>query len=52
MIIALELLDKSEKRMLEKYENILSVWMTDEMHEAYRQAIKIHLPDNNWRVVE
>jgi isopentenyl-diphosphate delta-isomerase len=52
MIIALELLDKSEKRMLEKYENILSAWMTDEMHEAYRQAIKIHLPDNNWRVVE
>jgi isopentenyl-diphosphate delta-isomerase len=52
MIIALELLDKSDKPMLEKYENILSVWMTDEIREAYRQAIKIHLPDNNWRIVE
>ncbi|MDH3617130.1 MAG: isopentenyl-diphosphate delta-isomerase [Nitrosopumilus sp.] len=52
MIIALELLDKSDKPMLKKYENILSVWMTDEIREAYRQAIKIHLPDNNWRIVE
>jgi isopentenyl-diphosphate delta-isomerase len=52
MIIALELLDKSDKPMLEKYENILSVWMTDKIREAYRQAIKIHLPDNNWRIVE
>ena len=52
MIIALKLLDKSDKPMLKKYENILSVWMTDEIREAYRQAIKIHLPDNNWRIVE
>lgn len=52
MIIALEYLDKSEKTMLKKYENIFSKWMSDEMHETFRQAIKIHLPDDNWRLVE
>ena len=52
MIIALELLDKSKKPMLEKYYNILSSWMSDEMHETFQQAIKVHLPDYNWRVVE
>ena len=52
MIIALELLDKSEKPVLEKYEGVLSSWMSDEMHEVFQQAIKIHLPDNNWRLVK
>ena len=52
MIIALELLDKSKKPMLEKYYNILSSWMSDEMHETFQQTIKVHLPDDNWRVVE
>ena len=52
MIIALELLDKSEKPMLEKYENILSTWMNNEMREKFKQAIKVHLPDDNWRLVE
>jgi len=44
MIIALELLDKSEKPMLEKYGNILSTWMNNEMHEGFQQAIKVHFP--------
>ena len=52
MIIALEFLEKSEKSMLEKYENILSGWMRGEMHDVYQEAIKVHLPDNNWRIVE
>jgi isopentenyl-diphosphate delta-isomerase len=52
MIIALELLDKSEKPMLEKYGNILSTWMNNEMHEGFQQAIKVHLPDDNWRLVD
>jgi len=52
MIIALELLEKSEKPMLEKYENILSAWMNNEMHEEFQQAIKVHLPDDNWRLVK
>jgi len=51
MIIALDLLEKSEKSMLEKYENILSTWMNNEMHEEFQRVIKIHLPDNNWRIV-
>jgi isopentenyl-diphosphate delta-isomerase len=52
MIIALELLDKSEKPMLEKYGDILSTWMNNEMHEGFQQAIKVHLPDGNWRLVD
>ena len=52
MLIALELLDKSEKSMTEKYENIFKSWMSAEMHEAFQQAIKLHLPDNNWRLVQ
>ena len=52
MIIALDLLERSEKPMLEKYENILSTWMDNEMHEVFQKAIKFHLPDDNWRLVE
>lgn len=52
LIIALEFLEKSEKTMLEKYDNILSGWISDEMSEVYKRAIKIHLPDDNWRIVE
>lgn len=52
MIIALEFLDKSEKSMLEKYENIFKPWMNPEMHKAFQQAIKLHLPDDNWRLVQ
>jgi isopentenyl-diphosphate delta-isomerase len=52
MIIALELLDKSEKQMLEKYDSVLSTWRNNEMHEVFQQAIKVHLPDDNWRLVE
>lgn len=52
MLIALELLDKSEKSMSEKYENIFKSWMGPEMHEAFQQAIKLHLPDDNWRLVQ
>jgi len=52
MIIALGLLDKSEKPMLEKYGNIFSTWINNEMHEGFQQAIKVHLPDGNWRLVD
>jgi len=52
MIIALELLDKSKKQMLEKYDGVLSTWMNNELHEVFQQAIKVHLPDDNWRLVE
>jgi len=52
MIIALVLLGKSEKPMLEKYRDILSSWIGSEMHETLQQAINVHLPDGNWKVVE
>lgn len=52
MLIALELLDKSEKSMLEKYANVLSTWVnSEEVHEELQKAIKIHLPNDKWRLV-
>ena len=52
MILALELLEKSEVNMLKKYENILKPWMDENLRKVFQKAIKIHLPDNNWRIVE
>ena len=51
MLIALELLDKSDKSMLEKHANILSTWMTSGVHEGLQNAIKTHLPQEKWRLV-
>jgi isopentenyl-diphosphate delta-isomerase len=51
MLIALELLDKSEKSMLEKHADILSTWMNSEIKDELQKAIKNHLPDNQWRIV-
>ncbi len=51
MLIALELLDKSDQSMLEKHSNILSTWMNNEIHEGLHNAIKTHLPEDKWRLV-
>jgi len=51
MLIALELLDKSEQSMLEKHRNVLSTWMNNEVHERLHEAIKTHLPNDKWRLV-
>ena len=51
MLIALELLEKSEKNALEKYTNILSSWISNDIHEQLQKAIKIHLPREKWRQV-
>jgi isopentenyl-diphosphate delta-isomerase len=51
MLIALELLEKSEKSMLEKYSNILSTWLNNEIHEGLQKAIKVHLPKEKWRLL-
>ena len=51
MLIALELLDKSDKSMLEKHANVLSTWINSEVHGELQKAIKIHLPDDKWRLV-
>ena len=52
MLIALELLDKSEKSMLKKYEEILSLWINSELQKELQKAIRVHLPDNKWRLVK
>ncbi len=51
MLIALELLDKSNQSMLEKHGNVLSTWMNIEVHEGLHEAIKTHLPKDKWRLV-
>jgi len=51
MLIALELLDKSDSSMLEKHANILSTWMTGDVHEGLQNAINTHLPQEKWRLV-
>ena len=51
MLIALELLDKSDKSMLEKHANVLSTWMTSDVHEGLQNAIKTHLQQEKWRLV-
>jgi isopentenyl-diphosphate delta-isomerase len=51
MLIALEFLDKSDKSMLEKHANILSTWMNNEVHKGLVDAIKTHLPEDKWRLV-
>ena len=51
MLIALKLLEKSEKPMLKKYADILSTWMNSEIQDALQEAINIHLPNNKWRLV-
>jgi len=52
MLIALELLDKSDKFRLEKHKNVLSTWINSEVHDELRKEIKIHLPDDKWRLVD
>jgi len=51
MLIALELLEKSDKSILENHANILSTWMNSEVHDELQKAIKIHLPNDKWRLV-
>jgi len=52
MLIALELLEKSEKSMLKKYEHVLSSWINPELQKEIQKAIRIHLPDDKWRLVK
>lgn len=52
MLIALELLEKSEKPMLKKYKDILSQWINSELQKELQKAIRVHLPDDKWRLVK
>jgi isopentenyl-diphosphate delta-isomerase len=51
MLIALELLEKSDKFMLDKHANVLSTWINGKVHEGLLDAIKVHLPEEKWRLV-
>jgi isopentenyl-diphosphate delta-isomerase len=51
MIIALYLLPNSEKSMISKYKSIISKWTTPEMAKSLEEAIRYHLKDNNWRLL-
>lgn len=52
MLIALKFLDRSEKMMLDKYQEILSSWIDEGLKKELSNAIKTHLPDDKWRLVE
>lgn len=51
MLIALELLEKSDQSMLEKHANILTAWMNSEVRKGLQKAIETHLPKEKWRLV-
>ena len=51
MLIALALLPKSEKSMLVKYSNILSIWLEPFVIEKITNSIEKHLPREKWRLV-
>ena len=51
MLIAIELLEKSDKSTLKKYANILTTWKSSDVHNELQKAIKIHLPNDKWRLV-
>ena len=51
MLIALELLEKSDQFMLKKHENVLSTWLTTEVHEGLQEAIKTHITAEKWRLL-
>ena len=52
MLIALDLLEKSDKTMLKKHANVLSTWMNSKNHEGLTKAIKVHLSEDKWRLVD
>ena len=52
MLIALDLLEKSNKAMLKKHTNVLSTWMNSKIHEGLTEAIKVHLSEDKWRLVD
>lgn len=52
MLIALNLLEKSDKAILEKHANILSAWMNSKIYEGLTEAIKVHLSEDKWRLVD
>lgn len=51
MLIALDLLDKSDTAALERHAVILSGWTGKRAHSILGKAIRTHLPDDKWRLL-
>lgn len=51
MLIALELLPKSNESILKKYSKILSIWINEDISKKLLTAIKTHLPKEKWRLL-
>ncbi len=51
MLIALELLDKTDISLRTKYHNILTEWCSDMMHKGMTTAINHHILPERWRLV-
>ena len=51
MLIALQLLDRSDESILKKHTDVLSPWMGGKIHESLQKAINSHLSEDNWRLV-
>ena len=51
MLIALELLEKSNKVTLEKYSRFLTTWIGEEITKKLLVAINSHLPSEKWRLL-
>ena len=53
MLIALELLERSEAGALERHAETLAGWTGDaDMHAGLQKAIRRHLPDDRWRLLD
>lgn len=51
MLIALLYLPQSQKDAYEKYNPIITEWIDKSIENALKSSIKIHLPDDNWRLL-
>ncbi len=51
MLIALYLLSKSKKEMLQKHQVILSEWIKTDMQKSLENSISFHLTNDKWRLV-
>lgn len=51
MLIALDLLDRSDAAALERHAGILAGWMGKRAHDILDRAISAHLSDDKWRLL-
>ena len=51
MLVALYMLDRSDRAALEKHSGILDPWMAKEVKDSLLGAISSHMPRESWRLV-